>query len=92
MPIEATNDFIYVIRDSVEKEKEGLFIPSQGVVKPPTGEIISVGELVQDSRIVNGVGKKAVFNKGSGFEIDYENVTYLILTANQIIGVDASGK
>jgi chaperonin GroES len=87
MAIKATNNFVFIIRDKSETEKNGLFIPSKGVEKQHKGKIVSSGSLVKDLKIKNGVGKTAVFHKGIGFEIDFEDNTYLVLTDNEIIGI-----
>jgi chaperonin GroES len=85
--IQATNNFVFIIRDAVEKEKEGIYIPGQGREKPSQGDIVSVGELARDTKIVNGIGKKCLFHKGIGFSIEIDGVEYLVLTDNEIIGV-----
>lgn len=90
--IHATNNFIFIIRDKTENENSGLLIPDQGKEKPSSGEIISVGSLVKDFRIKNGKGKKAIFHKGIGFEIDHKEITYLVLMDTEIIGIDEAGK
>ena len=88
MQIEATNNFIYLIRDETEKEKGGLLIPGKGQEKPHMGTIISIGELVKDKKIRKSVNKKGVFHKGTGFPIELEGIEYLVLTDDQIIGVE----
>ncbi len=87
MPVKAVNTVVWIIRDKTESEKSGLVLPSQGKEKPHQGTIISVGGLVKDGNIKNGKGKKALFHKGVGQEIDFEGQTYLILDDIQIIGV-----
>lgn len=85
--IQATNNFVFILRDAAETETGGLYIPDQGKVKPHQGTIISIGSLARDTKIKNGKGKKAVFHQGIGFEIEYEGTTYLVLSDNEIIGV-----
>lgn len=85
MEVEATNNFVFIIRD--KPPKDGLFIPGQGKKKPHQGEIITVGELTKDNKIVNGIGKKAIFHEGIGFEIDLEGIVYLVLMDSEIIGI-----
>jgi len=82
----ATNNFVFVIRDEVEKEKAGIIIPGKGRVKPPRGEIFSVGGKVTDPDIKNGKGKKAIFYAGIGQEIDIDGTVYLCLNEQEIIG------
>lgn len=87
MPIQATNDFVFVIRDKAEKEKSGIFIPDQGVEKPNRATVFSVGELVGDKKIRSSKNKKCLFFKGTGFPVEYEGTEYLVLTSNQIIAI-----
>lgn len=84
----ATNNFVWVIRDQVESEKNKLLMPGHGKEKPNTGIIISAGANVQDGNIKGGKNKKALFHKGSGQEIEYGGQIYLVLIDQQIIGVD----
>ncbi len=83
----ATNTFVFLIRDAVEKKMGDLIIPSQGQVKPHRGEIFSVGGKVTDPDIKKGKGMKALFHKGIGQETEIDGVTYLILFEHEIIGV-----
>lgn len=86
--MKATNNFVWIIRDKTETETSGLIIPGAGREKPNQGVLHSVGVLAQDGNIKNGKGKKALFHKGVGWEIEYEGQIYLICEAHQIIGVD----
>lgn len=81
----AVNNFVFVIRDEVEKEKNGIFIPGKGRVKPNRGDIFSVGSMVQDPDIAEG--KKAIFYNGIGQEIEVDGGVYLVLNETEIIGV-----
>lgn len=87
MAIKAVNNFIFVIRDKTEAEKSGLLIPSVGREKPHQGSVLSVGSLVKDKEIKSGKGKKVLFHKGVGFEIDYEGQTYLVLNEQEVIAI-----
>ena len=75
--LQAVNTYVLVIRDEVEEEINGLYLPDQAKVKPARGEIISVGESVTDKSIQ--VGKKALWNKNTGFEIDFPDGTVTVL-------------
>ena len=92
MAIQATNNFVYIVRDEAESQVGGLIIPETGKVKPHKGVIFSVGEMAKDPKIKKGKGKIALFHRGVGFEIEYEDKTYLVLMDNEIIGVDEIGK
>lgn len=85
--IQATNEFVFIIRDETEEEKSGLLIPSEGREKPHTGKVISIGSMVQDKAIRGSKNKNCLFNKGVGQEIEYEGVTYLVLTCDKIIAI-----
>lgn len=85
--MKATNNFVLIIRDEAPAEKAGLIIPNQGREKPHTGTIFSVGALVKDQNIKAAKGKKALFHKTVGFELEYEGTVYLVLTAEQIISL-----
>lgn len=87
MTPKATNNFIFILRDKIEKEKDGIFIPGKGRVKPSRGEIFSIGGKVTDPDIKKGVGMKAVFYPGIGQEIDIDGTTYLCLNEQEIIAV-----
>ncbi len=87
MPIQALNNFVFIVRDEMEKEKAGLIIPGQGQEKPNHGTIFSVGELVQDKKIKNGKSKKCLFFKGTGFEVSYDGQDYLVIEGERIIAV-----
>lgn len=85
--VQATNNFVFVIRDEAEKEKSGLLLPDSGVEKPHHGTVYSTGELVRDKKIKAAKGKKICFHKGVGFPLEIEGEEYLILTDDQVIGV-----
>lgn len=88
MKFEAANNCIYVIRDETDKEKGGLLIPGKGQEKQATGTVYSVGSLARDPKIKKSTNKKVQFFKGTGFEQEIEGVIYLILTDDQITGVE----
>lgn len=84
--IEATNNFVFIIRDKTQTETSGLLIPGQGQEKPHRGTIYSAGALVRDKKIK--ANKASYFHKGTGFEIEVDNEVYLVLTDDQIIGIE----
>lgn len=85
--MKATNDFVLVIRDETLSEKNGLIMPTSGRVKPHVGTIATAGTLTKDQNIKAGKGKKVLFHSTVGFELEYEGIVYLVLTANQIIAM-----
>lgn len=87
MAIQATNNFVFIIRDEIKSETGGLIIPGQGRVKPHQGTILSVGGMVKDPKIKGGKGKKVLFHQGIGFSIEFEGTEYLVLMGDEIIAV-----
>ena len=83
--MEATNNFVVIVRDETLSEKMGLKIPDEGQEKPSKGLIYSTGELVADKKIKKG--KHCLFHKGVGFNIVYEDKEYLFLTDNEVIAI-----
>lgn len=83
----ACNKYVLILRDETESESAGMELSSDGQVKPHTGTIHAVGPLVEDENIKAGQGKKALFHQGIGFEIEYEEVTYLVLGGHEIIAL-----
>lgn len=85
--IQATNDFVFIIREKTQTEQSGLIIPSGGREKPHSGKVISIGSLVQDKTIKGGKNKTALFHKGTGFEIEYGGETYLVIESGKILAI-----
>lgn len=83
MTIQARNRFVFIIRDEVGEEINGLLIPGESQEKPHTGDILSVGDLVEDQKIKDD--KRCLFHKGNGFDIEYEGKTYLVIEGERII-------
>lgn len=81
--IQARNKYVFIIRDNVDEEVGGLLIPGQGQEKPHTGDILTVGDLVEDQKIKDD--KRCLFHKGTGFDIEYEGQTYLVIEGERII-------
>lgn len=85
--IQATNNFCFIVRDDTKTEESGLIIPSKGREKPSRGTVVSIGGMVKDPKIKGSKGKTVLFHKGIGFEIEFEDMTYLVLTGDEIIAV-----
>lgn len=83
----ACNKFVLILRDETESELAGMDIPSQGQVKPHSGIIHAVGSLVEDENIKAAQGKKALFHQGVGFELEYEDIFYLVLGDHEVIAI-----
>lgn len=87
MPIKATNNYIFIVRDEEKSEVNGLLLPPSGVVKPHTGTIFSVGGKVTDPDIRNSVGRTALFHQTVGFAIEEEESKYFVLQEHEIIAI-----
>lgn len=83
----ACNKFVLVLRDETETEISGLEIPNEGRKKPHSGIIHAVGSKVEDENIKAGIGKKCLFHSGIGFELEYEEIIYLVLGGHEIIAL-----
>lgn len=83
----ATNNYVFIVKDESQSEKNGLYMPSGSREKPSKGIVFSVGDSVQDRKIKNSVGKQVLFHKGVGFNIEFEEKEYLVLEGNQIIAI-----
>lgn len=83
----ACNKFVLILRDETESENSGMEIPNEGRVKPHSGTIHAVGSLVEDENIKVGIGQKCLFHQGIGFEITYEEISYLVLSGHEIIAL-----
>lgn len=79
--LQAVNTYILIIRDDAEEKIGELYLPDQAQIKPATGEIISVGGAVTDEKI--RVGKKALFNKHVGVDIELGGETVTVLHAGE---------
>lgn len=80
----AKNNCVWVIRDNPELENGGIAIPDSAKKKAHKGKIITVGKLVVDRTIVEG--GTAIFNQTSGFELELEDITYVVLRDQDIVG------
>lgn len=81
--LQAVGEFVYVIKDEAKTEHNGILLPELSVKKPNMGIILSVGEGVIDTNIVKG--KKAIFSKQVGSEIDLFDTEITVLNGNQQI-------
>ena len=72
------------IMEREEKTASGIVLPDTAKEKPQTAEVVSVGE--GDDLKVNQ-GDVIVFAKYSGTEISLEGEDYMILDADDILGV-----
>lgn len=78
--------------EEAEKSAGGLYIPDTAKEKPQKGEIVSVGpgRVTDDGKLQKmevKVGDTVLFDKYSGSKITMENVEYLIIREEDILGV-----
>lgn len=82
----AVGEFIFIIPDPSETERNGLLIPEASVKKPNTGKILSVGVSVVDLNVKKG--RIAIFNKQVGNNIEMFGTEITVLNGNnQVLGV-----
>jgi chaperonin GroES len=76
---------IFIKREETESERNGLSLPDQAKARPNKGVILSVGKSVQDKGIKEG--RKAVWNRHVGTDIDIDGETITVLREEEILGV-----
>jgi chaperonin GroES len=75
-----------------EVKKGGIIIPDTAKEKPQEGEIIAVGtgKRTEDGKIIAldvKVGDKILFGKYSGTEVKIDDIEYLIMSQDDILGI-----
>jgi chaperonin GroES len=75
-----------------EKSSGGLYIPDTAKEKPQKGEIIAVGpgRITDDGKLQKmdvKIGDVVLFEKYSGSKITMDNVEYLIIKEDDILGI-----
>ncbi|MBI5208293.1 MAG: co-chaperone GroES [Candidatus Firestonebacteria bacterium] len=78
--------------ETKEQIKGGIIIPDTVKEKPQEGEVIAIGsgkvlENGQKQAFVVKVGDKVLFGKYSGSEIKIDDVDYLIMREEDILGI-----
>ena len=69
--------------EELEKTAGGLYIPDTAKEKPQSGKVEAVGDEVKSLK----VGDKILFDKYSGSKIKLDNVDYLIVKEEDVLGV-----
>ena len=76
-----------VLIKQVEQEevtKSGIVLPgTASKEKPITGEVLAIGKDVEDVK----TGDKVIFEKYSGTEVKIDDVQYLIMPQDDILGI-----
>ncbi len=78
--------------EEAEKSAGGLYIPDAAKEKPQKGEVIAVGSgrTTEDGKVQKmdvKVGDIVLFDKYSGSKINMDNVEYLIVREEDILGI-----
>lgn len=93
MKVRPLHDRILVKRLEEEaKTKGGIIIPDTAKEKPFQGEIIAVGSgrRTEDGKVVPldvKAGDKVLFSKYAGTDIKIEDVEYLIMREEDVLGI-----
>ena len=93
MDIRPLHDRVVVKRLNEElKSKGGIVIPDNAAEKPDQGEVVAVGKgrVLDDGKVVAldvKVGDRILFGKYSGTTAKIENVEYLVMREDDIMGI-----
>jgi chaperonin GroES len=93
MNIRPLHDRILVKRlEEEQKTKGGIIIPDTAKEKPMEGEVVAVGKgkVAEDGKIIKldvAAGDKILFSKYAGTEVKIDNVDYLIMREDDILGI-----
>jgi chaperonin GroES len=69
--------------EELEKTAGGLYIPDSAKEKPQSGKVEAVGDDVKSLK----VGDKILFDRYSGSKISIDNVDYLIIKEEDVLGI-----
>ncbi len=98
MKVRPLHDRIFVKRvEEKESVKGGIIIPDTAKEKPQEGEVIAVGhgKKTEEGKVVPldvKAGDRILFGKYSGTEIKIDDVEYLILREEEVLGVIEAAK
>ncbi len=78
--------------EEAEKSAGGLYIPDAAKEKPQKGEVIAVGpgRVTDDGKLQKmdvKVGDIVLFDKYSGSKITMDNIEYLIIREEDVLGI-----
>lgn len=78
--------------EEAEKTAGGLYIPDSAKEKPQKGEIVATGpgRVTDDGKLQTmgvKVGDTVLFDKYSGSKVTMDNVEYLIIREEDILGI-----
>jgi chaperonin GroES len=93
MKIRPLHDRVIVKRlEEERKTASGIVIPDTAAEKPDSGEIIAVGtgKILEDGKVRPlevKTGDKVLFGKYSGQTVKIDNVEYLVMREEDLMGV-----
>jgi chaperonin GroES len=77
-------------KSSEEMTKSGIILPDTAKERPQEGEVMAVGSMLDDGRVVPlevKVGDRVLFSKYGGTEIKIGGEEYLILREDDILAI-----
>ncbi len=98
MKVRPLHDRILIKRiEEKESIKGGIIIPDSAKEKPQEGEVIAVGhgKKTDEGKVIPldvKVGDRILFGKYSGTEIKVDDIEYLIVREEEVLGVLESAK
>lgn len=94
MKIRPLGDKILVKRDApTSRTESGIYLPETAKDKPKQGKIVAVGNGILNKETGEYLpfsvkkGDSVIFSSYSGTEVKIDNVDYLIMTEEDILGV-----
>jgi chaperonin GroES len=98
MKVKPLHDRILIKRvEEKETVKGGIIIPDTAKEKPQEGEVIAVGggKKTEEGKVIPmdvKAGDRILFGKYSGTEIKIEDVEYLIIREDEVLGIIEAAK
>jgi chaperonin GroES len=99
-PVEPTGERIYIKRDEKPKEKKtpgGIVLPDDAKKQPNEGVVVAVGpgKLLDDGRrapMAIQVGWKVIYAPYASTEVVVDDVEYICVDQNAVLGVHVQAK
>jgi chaperonin GroES len=98
MKVKPLHDRILIKRvEEKETVKGGIIIPDTAKEKPQEGEVIAVGggKKTEEGKVIPldvKAGDRILFGKYSGTEIKIDDVEYLIIREDEVLGIIEAAK
>ncbi len=98
MKMKPLHDRILIKRvEEKETIKGGIIIPDTAMEKPQEGEVIAVGggKKTEEGKVIPldvKAGDRILFGKYSGTEIKIDDVEYLIIREDEVLGIIEAAK